>query len=168
MPVMTKQLSKGIMERSRLRNNFLRKRTDENKIFYNRQRKELLCISFAKFKREYYKNLNIKNVTDNELLWKSVKPSLSDKSRIRDRINISEKGKILKTESETAETLNNFFSNIVKNLNISRYSEFDPVTKNIADPTLKTLNTKTTQTYLQYREIAKKKHFVSQRLTLKT
>ena len=59
-----------------------------------------------------------------------MKPLLSDKSRIRDRINISEKGKILKTESETAESLNSFFSNIVKNLNISRYSEFDPVTEN--------------------------------------
>ena len=68
-----------------------------------------------------------------------MKPLLSDKSRTRDRINISEKGKIIKTESETAESLNSFFSNIVKNLNISRYSEFDPVTENIADPTLKAI-----------------------------
>ena len=68
-----------------------------------------------------------------------MKPLLSDKSRIRDRINISKKGKILKTESETAESLNSFFSNIVKNLNISRYSEFDLVTENIADPTLKAI-----------------------------
>ena len=67
-----------------------------------------------------------------------MKPLLSDKSCIRDRINISEKGEILKTESETAETLNSFFSNIV-NLNSSRYSEFDPVTENIADPTLKAI-----------------------------
>ena len=48
-------------------------------------------------------------------------------------------GRILKTASETAETLNNFFSNIVKNLNISRYNEFVPVTKNILDPTLKAI-----------------------------
>ena len=68
-----------------------------------------------------------------------MKPLLSDKSRIRDRINISEKGKILKTESKTAESLNSFFSNIAKNLNISRYSEFDLVTENIADPTLKAI-----------------------------
>ena len=60
-------------------------------------------------------------------------------TRIRDRINISEKGKILKTESETAESLNSFFSNIAKNLNISRYSGFDPVTENIANPTLKAI-----------------------------
>ena len=65
-----------------------------------------------------------------------MKTLLSYKSRIRDRININEEGKILKTESETAESLNSFFSNVVKNLNISRYSEFDPVTENTADPTL--------------------------------
>ena len=65
-----------------------------------------------------------------------MKPLLSVKSRIRDRINISEK---VKTESEFTESLNSFSSNIVKNLNISRYSEFDPVTENIADPTLKAI-----------------------------
>ena len=47
-----------------------------------------------KSKTGYYKNLNIKNLTDNKLFLKSVKPLLSDKSRIKDRINISEKGKI--------------------------------------------------------------------------
>ena len=47
--------------------------------------------------------------------------------------------KRVKTESEFTESLNSFSSNIVKNLNISRYSEFDPVTENIADPTLKAI-----------------------------
>ena len=108
MPFMTKQLSKEIMKRSRLRNNFLRNRTEEIKILFNRQRN--YCVSFLQeSKRGYYENSNIKNVTDNKLFWKSVKPLLSDKSRIRDRINISEKGKILKTESETAESLKFLF-----------------------------------------------------------
>ena len=78
----------------------------------------------------------MKNITDNKLFWKSVKPLLSDKSRIWDLVNISEKGEILKTESETAKTLNSFFSNIVKNLNILRYSEFDPVIETMVDPAL--------------------------------
>ena len=138
MAFMTKQLSKEIMKRSRLCKNFLRNRTEENKILYNRQRN--YCISLLqKSKRRYHENLNINNVPDNKLLWKSVKPLLSKKSRIRDRISISEKGEILKTESEAAETVNSLFSNIVMNLNISRYSEFDSVTKNIADPTLKAI-----------------------------
>ena len=37
----------------------------------------------------------------------------------------------MKTESEIAETLNDFFSNIVKNLNIPRYSGLDCVAENI-------------------------------------
>ena len=124
------------MKRSRLRNNLQINRTEENKIHYNRQRN--YCASLLrKSKRGYYENLNIKNLTDNKLFWNSVKPLFSDKSRIRDRINISEKGEIVKTESETAGSLNSFFSNTVKNLSISRYIELDPVTENIADPTLK-------------------------------
>ena len=34
------------------------------------------------------------------MFWKTIKPLLSDKSCIRDRSNINEKDKILKTESE--------------------------------------------------------------------
>ena len=45
--------------------------------------------------RMLLENLNISNVTDNKLFWKSVKPLLSGKSRLRYRINISEKGRIL-------------------------------------------------------------------------
>ena len=95
-------------------------------------------LFLRKSKRGYYENF-IKNVTDNKLFWKSVKALLSDKSRIRDRISTNEKGEILKTESETAETLNSFFSNIVKNLDFSRYSDSDYVTENITDSNLKAI-----------------------------
>ena len=44
----------------------------------------------------------IKTLIDNKLFWKSVKSLLSDKSGIRDRININVKAEILKTGSETA------------------------------------------------------------------
>ena len=78
---------------------------------------------------------------------------LTDKSRAWNRISINEKGQILKTEPERAETLNCFFSNIVKNLNISRYNEFDSVTKNIADPTLKAILKYKDHRSMQYRVI---------------
>ena len=42
----------------------------------------------------------------------------------------------MKIEKGTAEVFNNFFSNIVKNLNISQYSDFDPIIENVKDPTL--------------------------------
>ena len=45
----------------------------------------------------------------------------------------------MKTEEETAELFNNFFGNIVKNLNISQYSNFDPIIEKVKDSTLKAI-----------------------------
>ena len=61
------------MKRSRLRNSFLVNRTEEHKIIYNRQRNYCVFL-LQKSKTGYHENLNIKNVTDNKLFWKSVKP----------------------------------------------------------------------------------------------
>ena len=53
----------------------------------------------------------------------------------RDRINLSEKGELVKTDLETAEVLNKFFSNIVSNLEILKYSKY----RNIEDQTLRAI-----------------------------
>ena len=57
---------------------------------------------------------------------------------LKGKIFINERGEILKAESEAAEALNNFFSNKVKNLNISRYSKPDSTVENWTEKTLKT------------------------------
>ena len=115
MPFITKDLSKAIMKRSRLRNNFLKNRTGENKTLYTKQRN--YCVSLLKkSKKKYFANLNEKDILDNKLFWKIIKPSLSDKAMTRDKINLSEKEESVKTELETVEVLNKFFSNIVNNL----------------------------------------------------
>ena len=62
-----------------------------------------------KAKREYYQNLDEKNVIDNDKFWKKVKPLLSNKSEPREKINLNENEKTLTSESETAETLSNSF-----------------------------------------------------------
>ena len=72
------------------------------------------------------------------MITKCLKSNLSARC-IRNRIFVCEKGETLKAESETSETLNDFFSNIVKNLNIPRYSRTDSVTENITDSTLKAI-----------------------------
>ena len=45
----------------------------------------------------------------------------------------------MNTEKGTAAVFNNFFGNIVKNLNISQYSDFDPIIENVKDATLKVI-----------------------------
>ena len=44
---------------------------------------------------------------------------------------MSESGEIVKTEKGKAEVFSNCFGNIVNNLNISQYSDFDPVIENV-------------------------------------
>ena len=46
---------------------------------------------------------------DNKLFWKTMKTSFSDKIVTRDRIHSTENGEVVKTELETAKTLNDFF-----------------------------------------------------------
>ena len=66
MPFINKTIKKAFMKRSRLRNIYLKNRSDNNKREYNKQK--LLRISFTKNKN-YYANLNEKNLTDNKQFW---------------------------------------------------------------------------------------------------
>ena len=54
-----------------------------------------------------------------------------------EKINLTENEKMLASESETAETLNNFFSNIVKKLNIPKFNSNNLVKENSKDPVFK-------------------------------
>ena len=138
IPFMTKDLSKEIMKKSRLRSRFLKDKSLENRMLYTQQRN--YCASLlGKTKIRYYANLNEKKILDNKQFWKVVKPLFSDKSISGDKINLTENGEYVKTKIKTAEMFNNFFSNIVKNLKIPQYSNFDPIAQNIEDPTLKAI-----------------------------
>ena len=66
------------MKRSRLRNIYLKNRSDYDKREYNKQRS--YCVSLLrKTKTNYCVNLNEKDLTDNKQFWRTVKPLLSDK-----------------------------------------------------------------------------------------
>ena len=66
------------MHRTRIYNKYLRNKTEKSKRKYTKQRN--YCVSLLrKSKREYYSNLDVKNITDNKTFWKTVKPFLSDK-----------------------------------------------------------------------------------------
>ena len=126
------------MTRTKLRNIFLQNRSEENRIRYTKRRN--FCVSLLrKTQKKYYENLNEKSVVDNKLFWKTVKPLLSDKVAGKDEIRLIENNELVKTDLETAEVLNNFFSNIVQNLDISRYSNDEPLVSNTNDATLKAI-----------------------------
>ena len=121
MSFFNKELSKAIMTRTNLRNIFLQNRSEKNRIPYTKQRN--FCVSLLrKTKKRYYGNLSEKSVVNNKLFWKTVKPLLSDKVAGKDEIHLIENNELVKTDLETAEVLNNFFYNVVQNLDISGYS----------------------------------------------
>ena len=67
-----------------------------------------VSLSLRQSKNNYFPILNEKDIVDNKLFWKTVKPLLSDKNILKDKINLSENGQIIKKELETVEVLNNF------------------------------------------------------------
>ena len=90
----TKELSKTIMLRSKLRNQFLKTKTQDSKMKYNKQRN--LCVSLTrKAKRSYYENLDLKDITDSKKFWATVKPLFSNKIKSTEYATVEENGKII-------------------------------------------------------------------------
>ena len=122
MPFFDKELSKTIVTRAKLQNNFLQNKCEENRKLNAKQRN--FCISLLrKVKKRNYETLNEKSVIDDKLFWKAVSPFLSDKIVGKSNIHLTENGELTKQDLETAEILNYSFPNIVQNLDITRYSD---------------------------------------------
>ena len=114
---MTKDLRKQIMVQSKLRNIFNKNRNYENWCKYKRQRN--LCLNLLrKTKKSFYKNLDEKQVSDNKVFWKKVKPSFSDKGVNSSKITLVEKNSIIVDEKKIANIMNNYFINITKTLSL--------------------------------------------------
>ena len=108
------------MQRTRFKNKLLKNPTNENRYIYIKIRN--LCVSLLrKEKKNYFTNLNDKDITDNRKFWNTVKPLFTEKNKSRESIVLIEKGKTIFKEDEVASTLNNFFSNIVKSINIPEH-----------------------------------------------
>ena len=113
------------MTGTRLRNRFLNNRSNRNRDLFRKQRK--LCVSLLrKSKKDYFSNLNEKQITDNKRFWKTVKPFLSNKVQSSERINLTDENDSLVADYGKITTeLNSFFSFVVNNLNTPSYEGFD-------------------------------------------
>ena len=75
-----KEFNKAIMQRSMLRNAYLKDKTRAARIAYKKQRN--VCVSILrKSKKCYYENLDTKNIMDNKKFWGTVKPLFLNKVR---------------------------------------------------------------------------------------
>ena len=138
-PFMSKALSKAIMHRSKLKNNFNKNPTEENKSFYKKQRN--FCVNLLKKeKKSYYGNLDVKILQDNRKFWKKVKPLFSAKLKVLEKnIVILEGEDIVSDNLKVAEKLNNFFIEAVENLGIEHFEieEIHTESSDIIDDILK-------------------------------
>ena len=77
------------------------------------------CVNLLrKTKKQYHGSLSVKNLMDNQTFWKTIKPYFSDKGSNSRRIILLENDSILTDDKNIAKTMNTFFTNITKNLNL--------------------------------------------------
>ena len=90
-----------------------------------------MCVYLLrKIKRSYYSNLNEKNVIDNRKFYNFVNS---------EKITLVDNEIIIINDKEMAKVLNDFFSNIMKTLNIPQKNHTDSIIDNVRDPTLKAI-----------------------------
>ena len=138
MQFMNKSLCRAHMKRTRLRKCYLKNRSEQNRLSYVKQRN--YCVSLLrKTKKDYYANLNVKDIVDNKQFWRTVKLLFSDKTMSNEKITLVEDETVTTQDEKNAEPLNLFFSSAVKNLKIPEFSDTNPLAERLSDPVLKAI-----------------------------
>ena len=98
-----------------------------------------MFLYYQKLKKKHYANLNHKEIAENKQFWRTVKPLLSDKSKSNEEITLVEDNKITSEDKDNVKLLNPIFSDSVKNLKISEFSDSNSLAENIAHPVFKAI-----------------------------
>ena len=75
-----------------------------------------------KAKKNYFNNLNVRNIMDDKQFWNTVKPFPSSKLRDNERMTLIEGENVVSEDREVAETFKSYFETIVKKLGINSKS----------------------------------------------
>ena len=122
-PFMTKNLRKA-MRRSRLKNIYIYIRKKNDKNWENCKKQRHFCVDFLhQTKTQYFKNLNVKDLSDKRKFWKTIKPYFSNKSSNSNKLLLKEKSSLVSDGKEIATIINNFFINITKDLELKKDSK---------------------------------------------
>ena len=121
-------------------------------ILHNKQTN--LCVSILrKNKRDYFGDLNSKNVTVNRTFWKIISPPFSKKAFHKECIILKENNKTIRNNEELSETFNTFFSKIVPNLDLDNNHGDNITSAPITDKfSMQSKSMKTIQTFLKLRK----------------
>ena len=78
-------------------------------------------------KKEYFQNLNVKDLSDNKKFWKIIKLYCSNKGLNSNKMLLKEKGELISDEKQIASIMNKFFINIMKSLKLKQDLGSPPV-----------------------------------------
>eukprot|EP00112_Aurelia_sp_Birch-Aquarium-sp1_P009132 Seg2026.1 transcript_id=Seg2026.1/GoldUCD/mRNA.D3Y31 product="hypothetical protein" protein_id=Seg2026.1/GoldUCD/D3Y31 len=124
------------MERSVAKNKYNKYHTQETwqryKVLRNRSVKLLRST-----KEKYFRNLDIKIVSDCKNFWKVIKPVFTNKCNTHNKIILVEEGTLVKDSKDVAKIMNDYFTDIAETLDIPNYissesEEMLPPNSNIA------------------------------------
>ena len=162
---MTRNLGKAIANRARLENQYYKYKTTGSLRAYKKHK--TFCSRLYKKERKRYYNLDVKKITDSRNFWKNTKPFFSDKGVGKTEITLVEGDEIAQDDSEVANILGDFFSNLVRGLNIEIPSEYknevsplldDPIDKIIATysdhPSIKLINDNVVKGNFSFEEVS--------------
>jgi exonuclease III/predicted transport protein len=135
-PFMTKALRKAIMQRSALKNVYIKEKTEAAERAFRKQRNFTNKL-LKKEKKKYFGNLDLNDITDNKKFWKTIKPFFSNGSGHSGKITLVEDKEIITDDKEIAETFNNFYVDVVSSLGIDGNKALENDTSGITDPVLK-------------------------------
>ena len=99
---MTKELHREVMKRLRFHNNFLRSKSQEDRLKYNKQQN--FCKNYwEQLKNIHFSNLDIKKVVDNRNSWEIVSPLSSTKGSKGDKIILNENDQCVSNDHELCQ-----------------------------------------------------------------
>ena len=117
-PFVTKAFRKAVMLRKKLRNKYNKERTKETERAFKKQRNR--CVELLReTKRNYYQNLDLKNLGDNRKFWKIVKPVFSGRAQTSSSVTLLENDKVVSDDRAVADIFNDYFVNITGSLDIA-------------------------------------------------
>ena len=113
-PFMTREISKAIMTKSKVKNSYVKWPSRENFVAYKKAKNK--CNSLTrKAKWKFFKEATKSGVMSNRTFWKTVKPFLTNKGCMtNDCISTEKDGDIVRDEKVLVELFNENYINIVE------------------------------------------------------
>ena len=84
-------------------------------------------------------DLFVKDVTGDKKFWKTIKLLFSDKTKSSKTMILIEKNKVVTDNSDIAKTLNSYFTNVIKSLDIPHSEKNDQFYERIQTLILKSI-----------------------------